>query len=576
MKILLIYPYCQEERRDEEDVGVPPIGIYYVGALLRKHRYDAEVLNWHGMRERQEHIAAFLEESHPDVIGFSVLNANRWGAIDIARMAKKIDPGVKIVFGGIGATHLWRLLLTHFPEIDAVVLGEGEHTFLDLVRRYEHSRGPGPASVKGTAYRDDGGRPVTSPPRDLIADLDTLPDPATYFTFQHLVFTRGCVGRCTFCGSPAFWGHKVRSHSAPFFVTQLQRLHEKGVSFFFVSDDTFTLERERVIAVCREIIDRGLRITWAAISRVDSVDETLLRWMRRAGCIQISYGVESGSEKQRRFLNKPISRSRILRAFRLTQSYGIMARAYFIYGFPGETVETIRETLDLMDRIGPLSALFYILDIFPGTDLYAAYKKQAGVSDDIWLNHIEDIMYFETDPGIDGETVAEFGKMLRRHFHRHLPEYADRIELVDDEKLYPLHADFCSRLAMTFDQGDYATVDAIPEKAVVARKFYRKALRYHPNPRAYLGLGMMAQRARQFEASIEILEAGISRFPKESRLAICLAVSHMNLGAFAKALELLLKFRKKQEALPFIAACYEALGEREKAARYAQMAAKGP
>jgi anaerobic magnesium-protoporphyrin IX monomethyl ester cyclase len=136
--------------------------------------------------------------------------------------------------------------------------------------------------------------------REPVADLDSLPMPADHFTFQHISLTRGCPAGCTFCGSPAFWKRRVRFHSADYFVTQMERLREKGVTFFFVSDDTFTLKRELVIDICRRIIESRLNIIWVAISRVDCVDEEMLRWMRRAGCTQISYGVESGSQNQGR------------------------------------------------------------------------------------------------------------------------------------------------------------------------------------------------------------------------------------------------------------------------------------
>ena len=118
MKILLIYPYCLEDRLHTEDVEVVPIGVYYVGAALIENGYDVEILNWHDIRRTPEKIPVIIREKHPDVIGFSILHANRWGGIEMARIAKEILPAVTIVFGGIGATHLWRHLLTHFPQIE--------------------------------------------------------------------------------------------------------------------------------------------------------------------------------------------------------------------------------------------------------------------------------------------------------------------------------------------------------------------------------------------------------------------------------------------------------------------------
>ncbi|WP_373501871.1 radical SAM protein [Desulfococcus sp.] len=570
MKILLIYPYCLEKRRHEEDAGVVPMGLYYIGALLRENGYDVEILNLHGMDDQPDKIREILRERAPRLIGFSILNANRWGAVEIARIAKAIDPGVTTVVGGVGATFLWEHLLTHFPEMDLAVVGEGEYPFLNLVRGVEAAEKDLReddlpriiGDIQGIAFRL-GGKPIQTEAPAPIADLDCLPNPARYFTYRHLSLTRGCPGRCTFCGSPRLWHRKVRFHSPGYFVDQMSLLHERGVTFFYVSDDTFTLNKERAIAVCREILRRGMGISWAAISRVDTVDEELLLWMRKAGCVQISYGVESGSERIRRLLNKKITREQIQRACALTTACGIMARAYFIYGCPGETWETLRETMDLIGEIQPLAAIFYILDILPGTALYEDFKRRHNLTDDIWLKRIEDIPYYTRDPALPEELILAFGRTLRTHFHENLPGFVDAIRLKDDPELYPFHADFLSRLAMTFTHGDYAGNDAIPDPQGVAERLYHRALTYHPDHRAFLGLGILRQQQRRFSESAEILHQGVRHFPASEELHLCLAVNYMNLGQFDRAAGSLLKFPRSRQTAFYLAQCYHAMGDAE-------------
>ena len=180
MKILLIYPYWLEKRTRTEDITVPPIGIYYIGAVLKENHYDVEILNWCRIHETPGAIERILGEKRPDVIGFSILQANRWGGIDIARIAKRIDPNVKIVFGGVAPTFLWEHFLTHFPEIDFVVIGEGEYPFLNLVQWIQSHEKPPITRIKGIAYRKDG-RAVRTEPADPIDDLDSLPVPSKYF-----------------------------------------------------------------------------------------------------------------------------------------------------------------------------------------------------------------------------------------------------------------------------------------------------------------------------------------------------------------------------------------------------------
>lgn len=564
MKILLIYPYWLEERVNTEDVVVPPIGMYYVGAVLKENNYDVEILNWCKINETPEKISEILLEKKPDVIGFSILQANRWGGIEIARIAKQIDPKVKIVFGGVSATFLWEHFLTHFPEIDYVVIGEGEYTFLHLVRCIEKKEYEHIENIRGIAFKKDG-KVVRTKPAEYIQDLDQLPVPAKYFEYQHLSLTRGCPGKCTFCGSPKFWGRKVRFHSVDYFVEELELLYKKGINFFYFSDDTFSVNKKRVIEICKKILKKNLRISWNAISRVNYMSEQVLSWMRKAGCIQISYGIESGSEKIRAYLNKKITTVEIEKTFDITLKYGILPRAYFIYGSPGESRKTIQESIDLIKRIKPLVIYSSVLSLFPGTALYSQYKKKSNLSEDIWLNRIEDIKYFETDAKLSREAVISFGKKLRTTYYESLPAIVDAMELIDKKEFYTMHADFCSRLGMTFDHGDYALNENIKGKDNIAEKLYIKALNYHPDPRAYLGLGILNQKKRAYHESVQILSKGVEHFPDNEQLSLCLGISHMNLGAFETALPFFLKFQHSKQCLGFIVTCYHALNDVESA-----------
>ena len=560
MKILLIYPYCLESRILEDEISAPPIGIYYVGALLKENHYDVEVLNWHAINQTPHKIKEILAEKKPAVIGFSVLHANRWGAIEIARLAKEIDPNVKVVFGGIGATFLWEHFLTHFKVVDYVVPGEGEYTFLALVKSLEAADGRTSRSIPGLAFRD-GNSAVSNAPAEFIPALDLLPNPARYFVYQHVVSSRGCLGKCTFCGSPQFWGNRVRFHSPQYFVDQLEMLNKKGVNFFYVSDDTFTLKKDHVIQICRLIIERRLNITWAAISRVDVLDEDMLFYMRLAGCVQISFGVESGCDEIRnKILSKRIQTGHIKKAFESTTRHGILPRAYFIYGSPGETWDTIGQTLALIREIRPLSAIFYILDIFPGTALYNDFLKRTGQSDDLWLQQIEDIMYFETDPNLSQDTILAFGRELRSEFHKLLPAFVDAIQLREDKILLPLHADFLSRLAMTFSHGDYAAIDRIEGKEKTAETLFTRALTYAPDHRAFLGLGIINQKNRATDESIRILQQGLSHYPESQHLNMCQGINFMNKAKFDRALACFEKVPQGQGAEPYIAQCRNALG----------------
>lgn len=563
MNILLVYPPFLDPRIDPEDVLSPPIGIYYIGAHLIENGHNVKILSWLEMGERNEAFFGILEQFKPRIIGFSVLNANRWGAIELAKATKEFHSETTVVLGGVGATFLCEFFLKHFPQVDCVVTGEGEQTFLQLVEAIDKGSTGDLGKIKGLVWKQ-GGRIIRNDPVTPLPDLDLLPNPALHFKYEHVISSRGCPWACSFCGSPRFWGRKVRFHSPGYFVDQLQRLFNKGVNFFYVSDDTFTLDKERVISICRLIIDRGLPITWQAISRVGYVDEEILYWMRKAGCIQISYGVESGSAKIRSRLNKKLKDSDIRQAFRLTKKYGIMPRAYFIYGSPGETQKTIQETLDLISEIKPLSAIFYILDIFPGTALYEEFKSRSGTTDEIWLHRIEDIMYFETDPKLTKEMVLEFGRTLREGYFGKLGQFALDAELADLEELAPYHSDFLSRLGMTFTHGDYSHNPLVKDKESVGEALFLRSLKFAPNQRAYLGLAILMQKRGDHGQAIRLLQEATRSFPQDEQLHTCLAISHMSLGDFGEAAQLLEKFSHSPTALRYLARCYSALGQRDK------------
>jgi tetratricopeptide (TPR) repeat protein len=237
-----------------------------------------------------------------------------------------------------------------------------------------------------------------------------------------------------------------------------------------------------------------------------------------------------------------------------------LPRAYFIYGCPGETVETIDGTLALIDRIKPLSAIFYILDIFPGTDLYETYKKDTGVNDDIWLERKEDILYFESDPLLDADTIREFGGHLRSGFHQRLPGFALDIQLRDEPSLAAEQADFLSRLGLTFSHGDYAGIRTRPHPHQVADALFERALKLHPDHRAYWDKALLCQRQGRWREAETILQSGLEHFPCSPDLNICLATILMKAGENARALHHLRPFESHPQAMPMIARCRRIIG----------------
>ena len=579
MKILLVHPACLDTRLTDADALAVPMGLFYIGAQLKEDGFDVEVLNLAPVEKPMATLCAGVAKHQPAVVGFSVLHANRHSAMDGVAAVKALNPDIATVFGGPAATFSSDLFLKQCPGLDFIVQGEGERIFLQLVRSLKEKT----ATFKRRSVLNGGHRQCSStltsdgsfnekaqcfghegchwnPSEPLISDLDSLPHPAAYFDFQHLSLSRGCPGKCRFCGSPDFWGRgKVRFHSTQWFVDELELLTKRGRTHFFISDDTFTMSKKRVLAVCHEIKKRQLNITWQAISRVDFVDDEILKTMRLAGCIQISFGVESGSETIRKALGKPFKNEKIIHAFQRTVAHGILPRAYFIYGSPGETKKSIEQSVGLIQKMKPLSMVSYILVIFPGTALYDASVKKGRISPEAWEQKVEDIPWFEVDPDLDFDQVRAFGHQLRKGFYAKVHRFAQKIELVDDPALYPYHADFLSRLAMTFSHGEYARHPEVIQQEKTANLLYQRALNYAPDPRAYLGLAMTHQKQQNFQSAISLLKTALTHFSTDRQLNICMAITLMNLGDFKSALHYLEPFSSHGDVTHYIDACHQHL-----------------
>ena len=561
MKILFVNPACLDQRVTDTDAQVVPIGLYYLAAQLLDAGFDAAILNLAQAQITDPELVftTTLQKEKPDIIGFSVTSASRFSAMSLARTAKAPAPRTWIMMGGPGATFMAEHILAACSAVDFIVKGEGETTCLSLAKTLAQKDTSDVRKIPGLVFRDGPRLKDTGNP-SLIRDLDQLVHPSRYFGFQHLAMSRGCPGACTFCGSPKFWGtRQVRSHSADWFAHEIKVLAGKGISHFYISDDTFTMDRDRVILLCKKLIAADLSITWNAISRVDHVDPELLAWMRKAGCIQISFGVESGADAIKKRLGKPVSNHLAVQAFRWTAAHGIVPRAYFIYGSPGETADTINQSIDLLMNLQPLGAVFYMLVVFPGTGLYDWARKKGWVAEEIWHKKMEDLPWFAVDATLEFSQVKAFGDALRQAFYTHVSDFAANIALVDDPSLYRCHADFLSRLAMTFSHGAYAEDGRVQDSEYTARILFEKALTYHPDFRAFLGLGMLLQKLGRFDQSLQVLDQGLTHFAGSKDLSLCKGICLMNQKKFRAALNCLSSFNQFADVRHYVSICSKAL-----------------
>jgi len=389
LKVLLGYR-CSEEGRSNLFERVLPVGLGYVHAYLRSRGALAVLANFSLMGRSR--IREILRAERPDIVGLSTFTFNRRATLDLATLVRRTLPEAKIVLGGPHATHVGAPILAAHPEIDACVIGEGEIT----LERYASTlaEGSDPGAVPGLLLRGAGGEIRSTGPAEPIADLDALPFPALYpegyavdplAQYPYVVTSRGCPAKCTFCSSPEFWGTGVRFRSARNILDELEHLKARfGLLYVSFRDDIFTLNKTRVIDLCRGMIDRRLGLLWDCQTRVNTIDEERLVWMKRAGAMILQYGIESGSQPILDRLGKGQTLAQIERAAALTRKVGLVLSVYLIAGVPGETEREVGETEEMIRRIRPHDGIVTPLAVFPGTSLWDEYRSRAGTDEGFW------------------------------------------------------------------------------------------------------------------------------------------------------------------------------------------------
>jgi radical SAM superfamily enzyme YgiQ (UPF0313 family) len=365
----------------EGDFIQAPYGLLSLASQALKSGLSVQTVN--ASNFTWPDIEILIRRLNADLFGLSCMTENRRGVAMVARLIRNIHPGSHIVVGGPHVTALPIETLRHVRAIDTVVIGEGEDTFLDIIRCLRENRTV--QDIPGTAWRTSNGLRI-GPPRAQIADLDTLAPPTDYFDLHTLLTSRGCPKQCTFCCSKMMWGKRVRFHSAAYVLNMLETaVNRRGQRILSIKDDTFTADRPRTLAICKGIRKRRLEFIWSCDTRADYLDDALLSEMRQSGCTRISMGVESASTAILRNINKRLSLERLFNVTRAAKKYGIQTRYYMMAGNRGETLETFHQSLDFIRRAKPNQFVFSQLHLYPGTEEFDIFMRHGLVSPDIFF-----------------------------------------------------------------------------------------------------------------------------------------------------------------------------------------------
>lgn len=384
MRVLLIN--AAGRRNEFNAKPLPPLGLGYLAAYLRKYCAITEI--WIVPRSLDVDTGDAVRAFQPDLVGLSSTTQEFQAAIEVADQVKAVAD-VPVVVGG---HHITALPQSLSPAMDIAVMGEGEETLRELVEIHELC-GLGPAAlraVKGIAYWDDGQIAVNER-RERIADIDLIPPPARDLmpvTGQttHLMTSRGCPYRCTYCSAGSFW-KSVRFFSPDRVVDEIEEVIERyGARDICIEDDLFIAKKRRVEEIARRVVERGLhrRARFSCLCRANLLTEDIAKTLRSMNVWHVAMGLESGSEAVLSGIKQgSVTVKQGQKAIRILKKYGFAVRGFFMIGAPGERVRDLQRTLRFVMNSGLDSGRISVMVPLPGTAIWEQAKQQGLVSDDM-------------------------------------------------------------------------------------------------------------------------------------------------------------------------------------------------
>ena len=415
---------------------IPPLGLCYIAAYLEKNDYDVSIID--GQLVDYAKTLNIIEKEQPDIIGIGSTTPAFPSALKLAEEIKIISPNTFIAIGG---NHIARLVeeTLQFDCFDVGVLGEAETTFLELVKSIEAKGKNELKEVKGLAFKDNG-KIIITERGGFIRNLDELPfparhlipppseyhpTPASYKRLPHadLITSRGCPYTCTFCDNGIF-GPSYRERSPENVMEEVELLINKynvrDIKFF---DDVFTLNKKRAHKICELFAERKIDIPWACLTRADLVDKDTLMKMKKSGCWQVLFGIESGDQRILDLIRKKTTVEQNIKAVRLAHEAGLSVRADYLFGIPGDSMESMKKTLNFAINLNTDLAHFNKFTPYPGNEIYEELIKQDYKFD--FLKNCTQLDHGDTlyvPDGVDKEEYLQFiDNSYRKYYLR--PKY---------------------------------------------------------------------------------------------------------------------------------------------------------
>jgi len=418
--------------------AMPSLGVISIAAVARQEGFNSRVIEATAMDLDQEQVLQKIKEIEPCYVGLSATTFSISTSAQLVKRIKLINKDTVIIVGGPHMSAAPQETMERFSDFDVGVIGEGEATIVELLRTLENSEDL--KQVKGIIYRakkdeseKQGAQIFLTVPREVIEDLDQLPFPAydllegfprafhpppfkmARFPAASIVTSRGCPNRCIFCDRSVF-GNRCRAFSAEYIITWIKELfHRYGIKELLIEDDTFVSFKSRLIGICEGILREGLDLSWSCLGRVDMVTPEILKLMRKAGCWEIGYGIESGVQHILDLERKNIDLAQVEQTIAWTKEAGILAKGFFMMGHPLENEETMSKTIDFAKKIPLDDISVMMLTPFPGSELYTMAHRY-GVFNNEWdkMNLLQPVFI---PKGLDEEKLNSYTRKMLRAFY---------------------------------------------------------------------------------------------------------------------------------------------------------------
>lgn len=402
-----------------------PLGLAYLAASLESSGFDVSVIDCPAMGIDFKSLEKILSNLMPSIIGITSMTPTINSALSCARYAKNACEDALVILGGPHASFMDEEILAREPSIDVIVRGEGEVTIVELAKCLSENKKF--HDVAGITFRHNN-KIVRNQDRGYIQNLDELPFPAyNHFELKRyelfgrrllpIMSSRGCPFQCSFCVTSRIFGRAFRARSPKNVVEELMRLEcNYGADAFTFYDDTLTLNRDRILKICREMQSRKLNLPWDCQTRVDAVSREVLLEMKRAGCHQIFFGVESGSQKILDIIGKGTTVEQNERAIKMAKEVGLFVSISVIIGYPGETVDTINQTMEFIRKTKPDDVYICVATPYPGTQLYEQIKSLGWSICENWDKFDTTTLVF-SHPWITADVIKEFRQKFYDSFY---------------------------------------------------------------------------------------------------------------------------------------------------------------